>query len=354
MLSSSSVFLILLGVFVAFCMFSHVKRRYTEGFTEAPDVKTDENAELDLAASQSQTFDRPDYKELKGQTNPRKIKPTTQPTFMKTKVSFKEGFTKSSLGDWAMNTAKEGMGLPYNCKTAAGVTTQSQYGCCPDGTPFAYQGGANCTQPNHCSYGLCDNSSECKSDVAGTNCGKNASFATKMPTGTPGSTMTPASYPTNLPQTCAGSLYGCCPDNKTVSNADKSNCFANGLDNGLTPSDKNNMGPGLLSYNTSTVLIPPPVGFASVPTEPSPAEAGVATEAEAVPTEATPVQNCTPTESPAPPSVSLNCPAAPPCPACARCPEPSFECKKVPNYKVDNNQRFLPQAVLTDFSSFGM
>lgn len=43
----------------------------------------------------------------------------------------------------------------------------------------------------------------------------------------------------------------------------------------------------------------------------------------------------------------------PPCPACARCPEPSFECKKVPNYNAVNNS-FLPQPVLTDYSQYGM
>jgi hypothetical protein len=43
----------------------------------------------------------------------------------------------------------------------------------------------------------------------------------------------------------------------------------------------------------------------------------------------------------------------PPCPACARCPEPSFECKKVPNYSAIDNQ-YLPQPVLSDFSTFGM
>lgn len=42
-----------------------------------------------------------------------------------------------------------------------------------------------------------------------------------------------------------------------------------------------------------------------------------------------------------------------PCPACARCPEPSFECKKVPNYNAINND-YLPQPVLNDFSQFGM
>lgn len=43
----------------------------------------------------------------------------------------------------------------------------------------------------------------------------------------------------------------------------------------------------------------------------------------------------------------------PPCPACARCPEPSFECKKVPNYSAINND-YLPVPVLSDFSQFGM
>jgi hypothetical protein len=43
----------------------------------------------------------------------------------------------------------------------------------------------------------------------------------------------------------------------------------------------------------------------------------------------------------------------PPCPACARCPEPSFECKKVPNYNAIGNDQ-LPIPVLNNFSSFGM
>lgn len=42
------------------------------------------------------------------------------------------------------------------------------------------------------------------------------------------------------------------------------------------------------------------------------------------------------------------CPA---CPPCARCPEPAFECKKVPNY-TSNNDRYLPKPVLADFSTF--
>ena len=43
----------------------------------------------------------------------------------------------------------------------------------------------------------------------------------------------------------------------------------------------------------------------------------------------------------------------PPCPACDRCPEPSFECKKVPNYNSTNNS-YLPQPIINSFSGFGM
>ena len=61
----------------------------------------------------------------------------------------------------------------------------------------------------------------------------------------------------------------------------------------------------------------------------------------------------------------------PPCPACARCPEPAFDCKKVPNYSVINDDysamsayannyyqsssnQYMPAPVLSDFSQFGM
>jgi hypothetical protein len=62
------------------------------------------------------------------------------------------------------------------------------------------------------------------------------------------------------------------------------------------------------------------------------------------------------------PPVCPACPASsacprtekcPPCPACARCPEPSFECKKVPNYNAINNT-YLPTPVLNSFAAFGM
>ena len=47
---------------------------------------------------------------------------------------------------------------------------------------------------------------------------------------------------------------------------------------------------------------------------------------------------------------ATKCPA---CPPCGRCPEPSFECKKVPNYNAFNPDT-MPVPILSSFSSFGM
>ena len=57
-----------------------------------------------------------------------------------------------------------------------------------------------------------------------------------------------------------------------------------------------------------------------------------------------------------PSSSSTTCPREEPCPSCppcGRCPEPSFECKKVPNYNSNGND-YLPMPVLNDFTTFGM
>lgn len=42
-----------------------------------------------------------------------------------------------------------------------------------------------------------------------------------------------------------------------------------------------------------------------------------------------------------------------PCPPCAKCPEPSFDCKKVPNYESSRNA-YLPRAILTNETQYGM
>jgi len=54
-------------------------------------------------------------------------------------------------------------------------------------------------------------------------------------------------------------------------------------------------------------------------------------------------------------SAPNNCRPAPvpPCPPCERCPEPKFDCKRVPSYNSSNNQ-YLPKPILSDFSQFGM
>jgi len=44
----------------------------------------------------------------------------------------------------------------------------------------------------------------------------------------------------------------------------------------------------------------------------------------------------------------------PPCPPCDRCPEPAFDCKRVPKYNSASSSKYLPLPVLTDFSQFGM
>ena len=41
-----------------------------------------------------------------------------------------------------------------------------------------------------------------------------------------------------------------------------------------------------------------------------------------------------------------------PCPACERCPEPAFECKKVPNYRSPSINNYMPVPVLNSFSKF--
>jgi|TARA_Y100000389_G_scaffold38998_1_gene33385 hypothetical protein len=52
---------------------------------------------------------------------------------------------------------------------------------------------------------------------------------------------------------------------------------------------------------------------------------------------------------------SRSCPRPKPCPACppcARCPEPSFECKKVPNYNSSNVGNQLPTPLVNDYTDF--
>ncbi len=52
------------------------------------------------------------------------------------------------------------------------------------------------------------------------------------------------------------------------------------------------------------------------------------------------------------PATAGNKDSCPPCPACERCPEPAFECKKVPNYRSSSMNNYMPVPILNDFSRF--
>ena len=54
------------------------------------------------------------------------------------------------------------------------------------------------------------------------------------------------------------------------------------------------------------------------------------------------------------PACPTSCPVKgdpPPCPPCARCPEPGYRCKLVPAFSAGAN---FPRPILNDFSQFGM
>ena len=192
-----------------------------------------------------------------------------------------------------------------NCPAPAPAPTScaaSSYGCCPDQlTAKVDSNGSNCAAvPPSCAgstFGCCPDGLTSKLDYNGNNC---------VPPPTPA----PAPAPTPAPTSCTGSSYGCCPDQLT------SKVDANGSNCASYPSDtminiQPIRPPDLDAYNTSTV-------FLSGPTK-----------------------------------KELTCPEPQPCPPCARCPEPSFDCKKVPNYSSSNSGH-LPVPILNDFSQFGM
>jgi hypothetical protein len=180
----------------------------------------------------------------------------------------------------------------FECNSING-TQFSVFGCCSNGDPMLDSKGTNCTSGSFINSAL---------------------------------TLTASTYPPSNPQSCSVSVFGCCPDGKT----NRKGSSDDGCPS-LTASSSSNMYAGVMPQNTNTVFVPPPVGINSQPA--------------VVPPEPKPVEKKEPTNK-------CGCPKPRPCPPCGRCPEPAFECKKVPSYS--DNQKFLPQAVLTDFSSFGM
>ena len=343
-------------------MFSHVKSRYKEGMTEEETDNTEENE----ANPYLTNIDSPN-EELQKEIDPRKKKSTKNLNHVAVleKMTNRGGTVEAmtTLNNWADVNGS------MTCLSAQGPV-RSLFGCCEDGTAKTDIEGKNCAAVVGCNFGKCDNSSVCKVDAAGSNCTSTGGMMCLGASGPirsgfgccmDGSPMTDAmgtnckgivacnygtcpnsttckvdstgsncsQYPPPLPQSCASSLYGCCPDNNTTKNADGSNCFAppstpsSSSSSTIpapmpapmpTPVQPTDMAPGVNAFNTSTVLIPPPVGNAT----------------------------------------ASNCPAPPPCEPCARCPEPAFDCKKVPNYDRDDNEKFVPQAILSDFSTFGM
>ena len=207
--------------------------------------------------------------------------------------------TDSTGSNCAVNGSGTYNNTTFTCSSASGPVA-SAYGCCSDGSAMTDANGKNCVGVVACNYGKCTDGITCKSDSIGSNCSQ---------------------YPPPLPMSCESSMYGCCPDNVTTKNMEGSNC-------NVQPSE---MGAGVQPYSTSTVFIPPPSGVVGT------------------------VKSASSCPEPAPaPAKNFSCPEPAPCPSCARCPEPAFQCKKVPNYERTDNERFVPQAVLTDFSSFGM
>jgi len=199
-------------------------------------------------------------------------------------------------------------GTPMGC-CEDGITIKTANGCFP---PPPVQPGCVGSP-----YGCCPDNTTIK-NIDGSNC---APYPPPPPPVQPG---------------CAGTPYGCCPDNTTIKNIDGSNCAPypppsytlptvpppqptqlpapsqSQTWQSQTPVEESTKA-DVVPYNTNTVFIPPPTGGGS----------------------------------------SMNCPEPQPCPPCGRCPEPSFDCKKVPNY-ASTNSEYLPVPVLNDFSQFGM
>ena len=204
-------------------------------------------------------------------------------------------------------TAKNAYGS--NCPLIGGCSG-TQYGCCPDNVTSKSADGSNCPIGG-CSgtqYGCCPDNVTAKS-ADGSNCVNGSSVTVYSGT-------TTSAYPQQYPSgaNCSTSQYGCCPDNFTTKNMDGSNCSP--------------YPPPPVQPLTNTVFIPPPKKHYKS-------------------------KKCSSDELSQSTSSSYDTTTPPPCPPCGRCPEPSFDCKKVPNYSSTNSE-YLPMPVLNDFSQFGM
>ncbi len=235
------------------------------------------------------------------------------------------------------------------------------YGCCQDGTTIRNADGINCTSQ------LAQNNVELPTPIGG----------------------------------CAGTQYGCCPDNVTARNVNGSNCpiypvspttntvfippptnpyykppydhphsdhhsgdtntnsnntntNTNSNSNTNTNTNSNTNTNTNSNTNTNTNYKPLNTDYTlnssttsnllNTPVQPTAQTNPAASYFSSL------LGSASPATEQGKPAI---CPAPRPCPPCGRCPEPSFECKKVPNY-ASTNSEFLPVPVLGDFSQFGM
>jgi len=99
-----------------------------------------------------------------------------------------------------------------------------------------------------------------------------------------------------------------------------------------------------INETSAPAKLPEPVQTKTPPTTtPLPTNYGLA--GSDTPMNASPSPVSTPASTP---TLTNNAP----CPACERCPEPAFECKKVPNYRSPYMKNYMPLPVLNDFSKF--
>jgi hypothetical protein len=250
--------------------------------------------------------------------------------------------------------------------------SMTPYGCCPDGITAKNANGSNCpvnawkfTGPNVTAYA-----------GKGPN---NSGFIAQGPLG---------NTVIGVSSNCSMSQYGCCPDNVTTRNMNGSNCVISGCvgtQYGCCPDNvtaRNVNGSNCAVYppplphpTTNTVFIPPPRSHCHTHNKPEYSKTDTSTKKDDIKTDTSntdksqvPVQNTNNVPKPnyfssllgssneetVPSTASCPpIPPPPPCPPCGRCPEPSFDCKKVPNY-ASTNSEYLPSPVLSDFSQFGM
>jgi len=256
--------------------------------------------------------------------------------------------------------------------------TGTRYGCCDDGVTTKNEDGTSCPVPigSNCTgsqYGCCDDGVTAK-NADGSSCPSSSSFSVPVggcagtqygccPDGVTAKYADGSNCPSSTPVGgCAGTQYGCCPDGVTAKNADGSNCPKPNVTSctgsqygcctdGVTA--KNADGSNCASYPPSgpSVYIlpiqpPPQPNPYPPPYPPYPTQPNDPYSHSEQPLDT--VYLSPPMGKPTVPT----CPKPQPCPPCGRCPEPSFDCKKVPNYSSTSN--VLPIPVLTDFSQFGM